>query len=83
MRLAQAGNQAETDNHELVITLRSDRPKWWQESVVHELLHCLALHTQLVDEWGDKDEGYVARLAAALYMVITDNPEIIAYWAED
>lgn len=83
LEMARDGNRGETDHNAFTVKLISDRESRWKEILVHEVLHCVALHTHLVDTWGEQDEDYVRRLGDALYMVFRDNPELLAFWAED
>jgi len=81
--LAEDGYQALTSHRELTIALSERHIKMQQESLLHEILHCIALYTNLTKVWGDSAEDYVFRLSRALYAVLKDNPAFLVYLAED
>lgn len=57
-----------------------------QETVLHEVLHCVFSITNLADELNEKDEGneekFIQRISPLLLQVIQENPELMRYLYE-
>ena len=51
-----------------------------RETLVHELIHSVLLHTGELDK--NNDEPFVMRLAAALTTVIRENPQLMNFLRE-
>ena len=70
--LGAAGHSAEIQYSDLVIRVCPQARQKMEADLLHEIVHGLFSHMGLYDH----DEEQVERLAAALYMLICDNPEM-------
>lgn len=76
--LAERQRIGETDHVQRRIRISSTLPSDVQADVlIHEVLHAIAYHMNLDEDWGDRGESYVERLANGLVAVGRDNPELV------
>jgi hypothetical protein len=73
-----------TDRRRLVITLAPDQNlRMLQESLLHEVLHCVTGMSGLAEEWSvETEEAAVNRLAPILLDVFRRNPALVSFLRE-
>ena len=78
VELAHNCHMGETDHMKAVISIGSEYSDAQKRgTMIHEMLHAIANHTNLDTAWADNGEDYIERLEAALSMVFMDNPDLV------
>lgn len=72
LTLGSASHSAEIQYSDLVIRICPQAAQKMEADLLHEVVHGLFAHMGLYDH----EEEQVERLAAALYMLICDNPKM-------